>query len=114
VHTIEVHVGQPRLDVVATGEHLVEADRIEPEVLGVLAGDGVQPDRRDDLPLEAPRLRPAVELDDLGTGFLVLRREPVDPHPLVFDDMVVDRDELDIVGEHAKYRTLNPWREPGA
>ena len=69
------------VDVVAARQHVVEADRVEPVVLRVLAGDGVQPDRRQDPALEAPRLGPAVELDDLRARLLVLRRQPVSSRP---------------------------------
>ena len=101
VDPVEVHVGQTSGHVVATGEHLVEADRVDAEVLGVLSRHGVQPDGGNDPVLEAPRLLATVELDDVRSGLAVLGREAVEPHPLVLDHMVVDRDQLDVVAQHA-------------
>ncbi len=98
---VGVHVGQTGADVVAAGEHLVEADGVDTEVLGVLAGHGIQPDRGDDPVLELPDLRAAIHLDDVGSGLEVLGGEAVEPHPLVLDHMVVDRNQLNVVAQHA-------------
>ena len=98
---VGVHVGQTSGDVVAAGEHLVEADRVDTEILGVLPRHGVQPDSGNDPVLELPRLLATVELDDVRARLSVLGREAVEPHPLVLDHMVVDRDQLDVVAQHA-------------
>ena len=90
VDAVEVHVGQAGSDVVATREHLVEADRVDAEVLGFLPRHGIEPNGGDGAALEAPRLRPTVELDDVRSSLEVLGGQAIEPHPLVFDHMVID------------------------
>ena len=102
VHPVEIHVGKSGGDVVATREHLVEADRVDAEVLGVLAGHGIEPDGRDDLALETPGLRPALEFHDVRADLEVLGREPIEPHPLVLNHVVVNRDHLDVFVQHVE------------
>ncbi len=52
VHPVEIHVSQAGGDVVAAGQHLVEADGVDAEVLGVLSRHRVQPNGRE---LSCPR-----------------------------------------------------------
>ncbi len=56
LHAVLVHVLDPLVDVVATGSHLVEAHRIEADLLLGLAGDGVEADGRVPDAVDLPHL----------------------------------------------------------
>ena len=65
-HPVDVHVADARLDVVAPGPHLVEAERLQPVGLGAPAGDGVHPHLGEALALEFPDLVALGGFDDTG------------------------------------------------
>jgi hypothetical protein len=111
---VGVHVLDSLLDVPAAGDHVVEADRVDPECLLRLAGDGVEPNGRVVAALEPPELlladmlitervdRGSLDLGDIRTGLLVVRRQPVLPHGRVLDDVVVNGDDVSIGREHRR------------
>src|SRR5258706_314253 len=100
----EVHVGDAGGEGGAGGEDVFGAGGRDPEVVRVLAGDGIEADGRDRVAGEGPRLAavatPGAGVDDLGTGVLEPGRQAVAPHPRVLDHVVVDGDDLDVVREH--------------
>ena len=94
--TVDVHVLDPRFRVVAAGDHVVVAHRLHPEVLRLLAGHGVETDLGVRPALVAPHLM-ALGFDDLWADVVVFRREAIEPHPRVFDEVVVDRNDLHVI-----------------
>ena len=88
----EVHVLHALVDVVATGPHLVEAERLESVAARSPAGDGVHAGLVVRIPLELPDLVTAFVQDDLRRTILQLRGEPALEHVRRLDEVVVDRD----------------------
>ena len=73
VHTVDVHVGDARLDVPRAAPHLVEARRLEAVLAHRATDDGVEPDVGQLLPFVDPRLAAVVALDDARRAVGVLR-----------------------------------------
>jgi hypothetical protein len=98
VHTVDVHVRNPRFRVVAARNHVVVAHRFDAVLLGFLAGDGVQADVRIGPTLVNPHLhwRFAVdwELFDLRGPVLIFLRQSVCPHAGVLDQVIVNGQKL--------------------
>ena len=106
-----VHVLDPLVDVVATGAHLVEAHRVEADLLLGLAGDGVEADRRVPDAVDLPHLLVALvdvaqrvgggslDVDDPRAPIAELGGEPVLEGVAMLDHVVVDRADLDISGQ---------------
>ena len=94
VDAVEVHVGDARLDVVATAAHLVEARRLHaPLGLGP-AGDRVEPDLRVEAVFVDPRLAPVVERDDAAARASGRCRGHAPLEEVGrFDEVIVDRDD---------------------
>ncbi len=101
---VEVHVLATGRRVVAAGDHLAEPDR-SALALGILPGHGVVLHRGVGPALHHPDLvtgpglaRP--RLHDAGAGLPVPGRQAVLPHARVLQEVVVDRDQPGIRGEH--------------
>ncbi len=90
-----------RVDVVATGTHLLEAERLELDRLRATARDRVHPDLREALALELPDLVPLGGLDDLRRAVGEVRGDAAVEQVRRLDDVVVDRDHrvLHLAGE---------------
>ena len=103
-----IHVLDALIDVVATGPHLVEAHRLEADLLLGLAGDCVQPDGGVPGAVDLPHLLGAGvdvaervdglagDLDDPRAAVAELGREASLEGITVLDDVVVDRTDLDV------------------
>ena len=108
VDAVLIHVLDALIDVVATGAHLVEAHRLEADLLLGLAGDGVQPDGGVPGAVDLPHLLGAGvdvaervdglagDLDDPRAPVAELGREAPLEGITVLDDVVVDRTDLDV------------------
>ena len=100
--SVEVHVGQPLHRVVAAGQHLIEARRVDAVILGLLSRHGVETDLGVGLALVLPHLAGRTPLgsrylDDAGPQLLKFGRQAVGPHPRVLDQVVVDGDQLHMI-----------------
>ncbi len=89
-HAVDVHVAYAGVDVVATGPHLVEAERLL-LLRGFPAGDRVHPDLGELLVLELPDLE-TVAVRDSRRAVLEVRGEASLEGVRRLDDVVVDRD----------------------
>jgi hypothetical protein len=108
-HPVDVHVAHALDRVVAAHPHVGEAVGIDPELLPLLAGDGVQPDLRIERALVGPdgaAFRQHTQaIDRLATvghdhprrEVVVPRRQTVEPHGGVLDDVVVDGDQHHVI-----------------
>ncbi|KJU99996.1 hypothetical protein VF34_04886 [Rhodococcus sp. PML026] len=97
VHTLGVHVLDAVRDVVAPGQHVVVGPRIHSEILRILTGYGVEGEVTGLLTLVDPPVVSVLGAFDARGVIFELRRHTVGPHPWVFDDVVVDRNDLYIV-----------------
>ena len=105
-HAVFVHRAHPLVDVVRGRDHVVVAAGEEIAALARFAGPEA-PSLR--VPLELERIEPAFPLPTLHAGFrvddarrliAVARRDVIDEDVRRLDHVVVDGDELDVVGEH--------------
>ena len=93
VHAVEVHVVHAGVDVPRAASHLVEARRLEAQLLARTADDGVEPDLVVAFAVVGPVLHAVVvDLDARRRG-LEARREPALEQVRRLDEVVVDRDE---------------------
>jgi len=106
---LDVHVLDAVLDVVAAGKHVVIAARVHPEVARVLARHGVEGKVAGLLALVEPGVVAVGQLHDARSHLRVLGGHPVQPHARVLDDVVVDRDDLGVVGQHARFPPGRDW-----
>src|ERR1700735_4913748 len=90
---VQVHVLHPRGGVVAAGDHVLVADRVQAPLLAWLARDGIEPDGREDLAVVVPQVHTVDFLDPRRlvaelSGYAVL------PHARVLDEVVIDGHDL--------------------
>ena len=97
---LDVHVLDAVGDVVTPGQHVVVAARVHAEVARVLARHRVEGEVAGLLALIEPGVVAVGELHDARRDVVVLRGQPVKPHPGVLDDMVIDGDDSCVVGKH--------------
>ncbi len=99
VDSVDIHVLHPLSGVEAARQHVGVLRRVEPELLTLLAGDRVEPDVVLAAALEQPHVVAVLVGDVLGTGFLELGGQSVLPDVGVLDDVVVDADDLGVLGQ---------------
>ncbi len=98
LHTVEVHVLDPGVGLVAPGNHVLVANRIHAPFLFGFPGNGVETDGGEHGTVIGPEML-VVDFDDPRPLLPVLGRQTVLPHLRVFDQMVVDRDDLVVILE---------------
>ena len=99
-HAVGVHVAHPLDVVVATGAHLGERLGVEAVLGGRAAGDGVEADVGQLGAVVGPHVDAVVALDQLRRLVPVLGRQVRVPHAARLDDVVVDRDQDEVVQLH--------------
>ena len=100
--TVDVHVRDAGVRVVAARHHVVVSRWLGAEFLGLLAGDGVEADVGVDASLVVPHFGqevagPHLHFDDLRAHIGVAFGQPVGPELRMFDQMIVRRDQLHVV-----------------
>src|SRR5262249_33012338 len=95
-----VHVLHARIDVVAARTHLLEAIRLQPEVLSWPSHRRGEPDVPQHLALEHPDLRSFLFLD-ARRAVTKLRRYVALEHVGRFDEMVVHRNQDEVIDRDA-------------
>ena len=103
---LDVHVLDAVVDVVAARQHVVVAARVHPEVPRMLARDGVEGEISRLPAFVQPGVVAVRQLHDARSDVRVLRWQPVEPDPRVLDDVVVDGDDLCVVGK----QTNTSWK----
>jgi hypothetical protein len=100
-HAVDVHVPDALVDVVATGPHLGEGQRVDAVLLGHPAGYGVEADVGQRRALEHPHLAPVVHrLDARRPLGGAARQAPLEQVGRL-DHVVVDAHQDQIVDLHA-------------
>ena len=93
VHTVDVHVADPGVDVPHAGTQLLEPRRLEELLLDGSPGDGIDRDLRQDGAVEQPRVVALGRLDHAWRPVDEPPRHPPLEQVRWFHQMVVDRDQ---------------------
>ena len=118
IDTVEVHVVDAGADVPRAATHLVEARGLEAVLRHRAPDHGVEPDVRQLLALEHPRLAAVVALHDAWRAVLQLARQPSFERVRRFHHVVVDGDHGELAGSGLRlgeeaHLALRRGGEPG-